>query len=729
MNPQQQQQPSRKQQIESTLADISMQTVAEKMPSIMEDYLGFQILEYDEETAAKASGLLGFSIGNKLCFIPVLFLNGRVRGTDVLYIADTDTCVPANQQTIDYLRDEKNPMIGTPDAGGPEGQSWNAHGLRVFRSPEVGGKIASANGSLLLDFLNEAGADTYREFQKIITSSPEILSNFISVHGKQAMFIEKYRGIGMEKKAAPVEEKEPDITVVTDVLSEHVDKLSPESVEDLMKNPGVAIEDKREPDALSYVVREETSVKLQKPHKPCCAAMLNAFLKPVPVYVDPAPFFPQDPTRSFQGDLILSLEGGYGLLNGRSGSRPAANRDIPFLELPGCSEKADKFVEGGSNGSSMSVNKTYVVINPNTGSVSVPFRVCNKAGDRFRICPDRDLDERDCCIGNDVWISFDKDLDKRPISMAKGTCIYPSSWKVREMKTKASIDINYTGDDTHFYGPCEDSEFPLVPADMSRVHGFSRSTFTKEASFEIYPLTVLKEVYGNGDYKVCWMDKTAAFSTMDGVARELLLEVGLGKGDVMPMLSEVFKGKTVECMVKTAAPFSIPWPEVDTNSGATQYSSTPQVSPAWGFSKTEDSAGQRRGPFDAPITVAEYDQSSRESANELSKVMERAGAGAWDQVFDPGMLGILLSSNTISSKLTEEFIPRVEKSLDSLCRILLSFYWHNSDFQEMYGIENLAEFEDILLSTIKNVGKIVLFVKLKAKGQTQSVDVLSDMNA
>jgi hypothetical protein len=53
------------------------------------------------------------------------------------------------------------------------------------------------------------------------------------------------------------------------------------------------------------------------------------------------------------------------------------------------------------------------------------------------------------------------------------------------------------------------------------------------------------------------------------------------------------------------------------------------------------------------------------------------------------------------------------------------FYWHNSDFAEQYGIDEMADFEDLLLSTIKSTAKIVLFLKQRSvENSTTSTDAL-----
>jgi hypothetical protein len=53
------------------------------------------------------------------------------------------------------------------------------------------------------------------------------------------------------------------------------------------------------------------------------------------------------------------------------------------------------------------------------------------------------------------------------------------------------------------------------------------------------------------------------------------------------------------------------------------------------------------------------------------------------------------------------------KGMDKAGRLLFIFYWHNEQFEERYGKENLAKLEDKIRQVFKTTGDLILFLKEK----------------
>jgi hypothetical protein len=106
--------PDENQQIEATLADFAIQLVLGRTPALAEHYLGFDLIQGSvNENKTRAAGLLGFRIGQETLSIPVLFLNGRIKGTEVLYLDGPDVFTSNSSQWIDYLLSRDSSMMGT----------------------------------------------------------------------------------------------------------------------------------------------------------------------------------------------------------------------------------------------------------------------------------------------------------------------------------------------------------------------------------------------------------------------------------------------------------------------------------------------------------------------------------------------------------------------------------------------------------------------------------------
>jgi hypothetical protein len=82
------------------------------------------------------------------------------------------------------------------------------------------------------------------------------------------------------------------------------------------------------------------------------------------------------------------------------------------------------------------------------------------------------------------------------------------------------------------------------------------------------------------------------------------------------------------------------------------------------------------------------------------------------EVFDTAMISSML--NTVrQSDLVDRYLPDLTKAMDRWGRILFLFYWHNEDFSERYGKQDLPELEDTLRNVFESTGDAVLFLKQK----------------
>lgn len=82
------------------------------------------------------------------------------------------------------------------------------------------------------------------------------------------------------------------------------------------------------------------------------------------------------------------------------------------------------------------------------------------------------------------------------------------------------------------------------------------------------------------------------------------------------------------------------------------------------------------------------------------------------EVFDVGMLAGMIKSVRKDS-LVDRHLGSLMRSIDSLGRILFLFYWHQEDFEDRYGKHDLPELEDAVRNAFEAVGDVVLFLKEK----------------
>jgi hypothetical protein len=112
---------------------------------------------------------------------------------------------------------------------------------------------------------------------------------------------------------------------------------------------------------------------------------------------------------------------------------------------------------------------------------------------------------------------------------------------------------------------------------------------------------------------------------------------------------------------------------------------------------------------------SQFDMWQNYMAQDFNKVMQVAQIAAsrnQKEVFDVSMFTGLIKTVSQNS-LVERHLPALVRALDSFGQLLLSFYWHSSEFAERYGKNDLPELEDSLRKAFDAVGEVTLFLKEK----------------
>lgn len=831
--------PNQKDQIESVLADLAVQEVSERVPALFDHYIGFELIDRNDE-GTRAAGLLGFGIGNALAYVPILFLNGRIRGVEMIYLKDHDLFRSLSKQTVDFIVNRNPAKMGTPDGRTPRGQVGLAQ-LQIFRTPQVGGKTASAPFTFgehkledliktalyeddcnLTDFFKRAGdPGLYRnfvkwaaneapqvmegvfrfyspeslkiaeeEFNSVEDPSPELLTKafpgfdwsdenkawdeFVGSedHRKwlqrsraymkapegqghepgetgagyfQPGFMEKvleWENAKNPKTAADLlgetqsdaEDSTPKLVVVTDPTSEEATLLGEEETVDLMQT-GIGIVDNRSEN--SVLVREEGRQRIFNANDLGIYDMISASLEVNEVLIAPSPQPIENMGTALPGTLIYDPDTDTCHYEFCSSGNMETSRP-PVMDADVDESKLQKICDKASGLGSVSVGRSYILINLDTKQVTAPVRVVNKAGKRFRAITERDVkwsigccdprpvDSGVSCCGpeNGVWIEeMTQDGPMKPFQSDEALFL-PKTWKVLPLK-KWSGDSEAT--------PETGSDEPtlnVVPAKMSELNLAIASNHSgvKRASLEIadmnvIPLSVTKR---NGDTVMSWRGTNGLFRKRASLIHALVAAVGLNQKEAREIAATVDEKSGFRGEVKVAydSNIDIPWPDLDDSAGATAYSGTPQVRNLQAVQTGSIEQYDHQDVHDPDI--ADFDVQMRRQSG-VADVVGRAAQSGIKQVFDPAMIAMLLRTNRVNVQVESEYLPILEKAVDRLCRLLLLFYWHNSEFSETYGQDDLAEFEDVVLSSIKTLGQLNLFLRQKAVGASNSgIDAFSE---
>lgn len=97
---------------EQAFSNLAHAYLKDKAPSLLNYEVGFQLVDRNQENT-KAIGVFGFKIGSQWIYAPVFFLNGDLKGHELLYIKNQDMFVPLKENWLNYLLNRKPNLLGS----------------------------------------------------------------------------------------------------------------------------------------------------------------------------------------------------------------------------------------------------------------------------------------------------------------------------------------------------------------------------------------------------------------------------------------------------------------------------------------------------------------------------------------------------------------------------------------------------------------------------------------
>lgn len=87
---------------EQAFSSLGYSFIKDKAPRLLDYIVGFQLVERNEDNT-KACGVFGFKVGPHWFYIPIFFLNGDLKGHELLYAKKQDMFVPLKENWVNYL--------------------------------------------------------------------------------------------------------------------------------------------------------------------------------------------------------------------------------------------------------------------------------------------------------------------------------------------------------------------------------------------------------------------------------------------------------------------------------------------------------------------------------------------------------------------------------------------------------------------------------------------------
>ncbi len=708
--------------VEKAFMDQAYVAVQNKCGPLMRDpyQIGFEIV-YKNESATRMVGIFGFRAGRQLFYVPVFFLNGEIKGSDMLYRHLTKSFVPNTEEWVIYLIATARNEIGT---GMPKGESRRIPGrmnLDALAYPPFDGvKRSSADLGVDEEDIKQAAdlPGRWDAWLNDIQSVPKVespdLKHWLGVGGAGA--VEKLAALIEESVefATELERNFPNGTWIPDMPKA---AAAPEPVEpdlvlaysgpaDVILKHGFTINDKRQDDKLNVVYAEDTG-ELETCARPGLWDVLQPDGSMEENYVFMASCAPHV-GKPVGGDCGGGLSGrGYHDTEKRrvvlvqpGGERNSA--ELVAANVHGTQLKSDReilssLLEGVDTG------KAYRVIDPDTHEASPPFAVIAKASSRdgvteYRVRCDG-YTERTIVINpdSDVHSTVDGYFGRRTrfvqVGLERNTRRAEGNYYDIEFKTNISTGDTRTVDSwVRSMLPVKSASIRLDPH-INRYalsyHGQTVTGLSKVAT----AVSLVTDLHIHGD---------AAMALLDAMGdRGRVNFKVLNKSAAALTLRDQPQFRTY-----SDPDFGIPVDPAQSYVLETQWNGMtppdPRIGDAWdptygNATRNGDGLGD-----DALLNMRPQ------------QIAEMSNQGDTSAVFEHGVIGTL--TNTFDAKtLVHDYIPKLEDAVDALGRTLFLFYWKPTDFEMDYGADDMSQLENQIGSNFRNLGTLLLELLKRSK--------------
>jgi hypothetical protein len=744
---------------EQSFASLAYTYVQEKAPALADFMIGFQLVDKSEDNQ-KAVGIFGFKIGSQWAYVPVFFLHGNLKGHELLYLKNQDTFVPLKENWVNYLLSKKPHVLGEmsrgpqdlhqmgmmepdmrslalpPDAGkfasyqNPNIKSWAKPimpKLAAWVTESPGANPARLN---LRDFIKEdvefaklavrlckkypsikAAMDDLHGADMLRDTLLEMKDNFAKLASKSVLNAPVKdaapRSRSILKSAAAEEPKK--LEIKTDVITTDHTEASESDREKLLRD-GYLINDHRKGEEVSVAYNTQVELALSNPDS---TDVYEVLVKP----------------GGFKKCLIVHNPHG-----GDGRKRTAMIVDLDSKKFQNCHptkifakqlergksdvEEYKDWFEGLENSSSLTTGATYCVLAPNGQGTSV-FEVREDLGeDCYRVnwrsfgwderpdyLPDLDRSPSRYSLSvttptKPVDVIYFNKREGTGMRSINGKLYLPNDVKTMKLKDPPSCKKCSKGEEDctcdYFHHDYDVDNDPIKPGNLV------------DLQMEIMQKTSAMKIWCDHNEVVINQKR---MSKLAGLFH-LVKDHGLREKQAKRMLKEAEKFGGMRYRIKYANPYAAMegpgapgFPGAEYGSMDLMGQGIPTMDgPQVNFEQVPELAA---GNTDQSV----YDPMQMVDPMAMQSAQQAAQMGQKD-VFDTTMISSMLKAVREDS-IVDRYLGDLTKALDRLGRILFMFYWHNEEFMNRYGKQDLPELEDTIRNAFEMLGDLVLYLKQK----------------
>ena len=738
---------------EQAFSNLAHAYLRDSAPKLLDHEIGFQLLDRNRENT-KAVGVFAFKVGSQWLYAPVFFLNGDLKGHELLYIKNQDMFVPLKENWINYLINRKPSILGSGiDKNLAQFGQRQPDFTQLSRSPAKFGsaqptlkemitavmptlaKTATLNTQLafeelghtlnLPEFLKHAGFAMLRALVKSCQHAPQIAAAIDEFHGldiiKTALHDitvrEQQPKIASVLADAPKQPKAlatlKVITYDVTVQSALPPGLTEDDQEKLLRD-GVLIQDHRDRDNVSIPYNIQVEQKLFNPSE---SGLYDILVKPGEIERCYVAVFPQGAARRENFATVIRIDGTPDWINDRTDHIFALSRvegdefDEWFDSLPDADSLPSK-------------NTRYVLLN-RRGAATVPVRVIREYGTSEYGTASYEVHLEDhpkhrpagstpgyCCDPDPL--NYDKYRDGVRLHLngksgsklrsSMGDIFVPAGYK-RLRVSRGEDDVTALFDQ-YACGCGESDPPPLMPGNLADAQ---LMLMQKLSSVTLYHNGTAVEIHSPKKQLIEkeLSEKQAMLS--------LVQKHGLREEAARELLKTAAAKRKYSFHVKYANPYGPPI----MIQGAPGAPSDP--GPVMGGESIMGTSIPTQLGIDVGVPVSDvsaantdrsiYNPNTMLDQKDVRSVLDAAQSGQ-REVFDTAMIGAMLRT-VRDDGMVDRYMGELVKGLDRIGRILFMFYWHGDRFAERYGKADMPELEDSLRNAFEMLGDVILFLKQK----------------
>jgi len=745
---------------EQAFSNLAHAYLQDKAPGLLDHEIGFQLLDRNNENT-KAVGVFAFKVGSLWLYAPMFFLNGDLKGHELLYLKNQDMFVPLKENWINYLVNRKPSILGqSVDRNLTQLGQRQPDFTQMSRSPSKFGsarpslkemvtaalpafaKSATTNTASAFEelgatlnlpaFLKEAGLEVVQKLVATCQYAPQLASAIEEFHGLDVIkaAVEANTTRALQPKIASVLSAAPEkpaaaaglkvITHDTTVQTKLPAGYSEDDQEKLLRD-GVLILDQRDRDNVSIPYQIQVEKKLFNPTE---SGLYDILVKPGDIERCYVAVHPMGAAKRADFVTVVRTDGTPDWINTR------ADHVFALTRIEG--DEFDSWFEKLPEATKLSGGMTRAILLNKKGDTTVPVRVIREYGDSEYGTTSYEVHLEDhskypprgsigaCCYTDPL--NYDKWRDGVRVHLgaskgsklrsSMGDIFVPKGFKMLKCAPGEDdvADVEEAGQGSCGCGESKDP--PLMPGNLV------------DAQLALMSKTAALRIYHNGtEFSINpELNKEARVGHIKALVT-LVEHHGLREDAAREILKQAAAKRKFECRVKYAAPYGAPMMINDAPTAPTmpppvmggEYVLNTDVPTQLGIDQGVPVPGMSAMRTDRQVynPNPKYDKGVLASGDdsEIQRILAAAGSGQ-KEVFDTAMIGSMLRAVRDDS-LVDRYMGELTKGLDKLGRILFMFYWHGDRFAERYGKSDMPELEDSLRNAFEMLGDVILFLKQK----------------